>query len=87
MKMTLTSFAPRAGVDISKTSSTWIPQDAFLGSVDEIDDNAPGGDGLDLDMEWRVWEEFAGDIQPSFDSWKMEALEQLMHEPEWLLVT
>ena len=65
---TLTSSAPRAEVDTSKTISTWMPQDAFLGIVDDTNDIALGDD-LDLDMEWRAWEEVAGDMQPSFDFW------------------
>ena len=71
--MTLNSSAPCAEVDTSKTNSTWMPQDAFLGMVDDTDDNALGND-LDLAMEWRAWEEVDGDIQPSFDSWDMGGL-------------
>ena len=41
--------------------------------VSDTDDNALGDD-LDLDMEWRAWEEVAGDIQPSLDSWDMGGL-------------
>ena len=68
--ITLTSSTPRAEVDTSKTISTWMPQDVFLGRVDDTNDIALGDD-LDLDMEWRAWEEVAGDIQPSFESWDM----------------
>lgn len=71
--MTLTSSAPRTEVDTSRTISTWMPQDTFLNMVSDTDDNALGDD-LDLDMEWRAWEEVAGDIQPSLDSWDMGGL-------------
>ena len=71
--MTLTSSASCAEVDTSKTISSWMPQNTFLNMVDDTDDNALGDD-LDLDMEWRAWEEIAGDTQPSFDSWDMGGL-------------
>ena len=71
--MTLTSSAPRTQIDTSGTLSTWMPQDPFLGMVDDTNDNALGND-LDIDMEWRAWDEIAGDIQPSFDSWDMGGL-------------
>ena len=71
--MTLTLSTPRAQVDTREISSTWMPQDPFLGMVDDIDDNALGDD-LGLDMEWRAWDEIAGDMQPSFDSWEMGGL-------------
>ena len=71
--MTLTSSAPRTQIDTSGTLSTWTPQDPFLGTVDDTDENALGDD-LDLDMEWRAWDEIAGDIQLSFDPWDMGGL-------------
>ena len=71
--MTLTLSAPRAKVDTSETTSTWMPQEPFLGMVDDTDDNALGDD-LGLDMEWRAWDEIAGDMQPSFNPWEMGGL-------------
>lgn len=71
--MALNSSAPQAQVDNSETISTWMPQDPFLGVIDDTDDNTLGDD-LDLDMEWRAWDEIAGDMQPSFDSWDMGGL-------------
>lgn len=71
--MTLTLSAPRAQVDTSETISTWMPQDPFLGMVDDTDDNALGDD-IGLDTEWRAWDEIAGDMQPYFDSWDMGGL-------------
>ena len=71
--LTLTSSAPRAQVDNSETNPTCMPQDLFLGMIDDTDDNTLGDD-LDLDMEWRAWDEIAGDMQPSFDSWDMGGL-------------
>ena len=71
--MTSPSSAPRAQVDSSKNMPTWMPQDPFLGMIDDTDDNALGDD-LELDMEWRAWDEIAGDMQPSFDSWDMGGL-------------
>ncbi len=71
--MTLTSSDPRAQVNTSETLSTWMPQEPFLGMVDDTDDNALGDD-LDLDMEWRAWDEIAGNMQPSLDFWDMSGL-------------
>ena len=70
---TLTSSASRTQIDTSGTLSTWMPQNPFLGMVDDTDDNTLGDD-LDLDMEWRAWDDIAGDIQPSFGSWDMAGL-------------
>ena len=71
--LTLTSAAPRAQVDNSKNTPTWMPQDPFMGVIGDTDDNVLGDD-LELDMDWRTWDEIAGDMQPSLDSWDMGGL-------------
>ena len=71
--LTLTSAAPRAQVDNSENIPTWMPQDPFMGMIGDTDDNALGDD-LDLDMDWRAWDEIAGDMQTSLGSWDMGGL-------------
>ena len=71
--MTSPLSAPRAQANNSEAIPTWMPQDPFLAMVEDTDGNALGDD-LDLDMEWRAWDEIAGDMQPSFDSLDMAGL-------------
>ena len=71
--LTLASSIPQAEVDNSENIATWMLQNPFLGMLGDTNDNAPGDD-LDLDMEWRAWDEIAGNRQPSLDSWDMGGL-------------
>ena len=71
--MTLTSSVPHGQADTSETISTWMPQEPYLGMEEDTNGNGLGDD-LGLDMEWRAWDEIAGDIQPSFDFWAMGGL-------------
>ena len=69
----LTSPAPLAQVGISGTVSTWTPQEPSLVMVDDSNNNA-FSDVLSLEMDWQVWDEIAGELEPSLEFWDMGGL-------------
>lgn len=66
----LTSPAPLAQVGISGTVSTWTPQEPSLVMADDSNNNA-FSDVLSLEMDWQVWDEIAGELEPSLEFWDM----------------
>ena len=69
----LTLSAPLAQVGISGTVSTWTPQEPFLVMADDSNNNA-FSDVLSLEMDWQVWDEIAGELEPSLEFWDMGGL-------------
>jgi hypothetical protein len=69
----LTLSAPLAQVGISGTVSTWTPQEPFFGMADDSNNNA-FSDVLSLEMDWQVWDEIAGELEPSLEFWDMGGL-------------
>ena len=69
----LTLSAPLAQVGINEAVSTWVPQEPFLGMVDNSNNNT-FSDVPSLEMDWQAWDEIAGELQPSLDFWDMGGL-------------
>ncbi|SLM40424.1 Transcription factor domain, fungi [Lasallia pustulata] len=69
----LTLSAPLAQVGISGTVSTWTPQEPFLVMADDSNNNA-FSDVLGLEMDWQVWDDIAGELEPSLEFWDIGGL-------------
>jgi Fungal specific transcription factor domain len=69
----LTLSAPLAQVGISGTVSTWTPQEPFLVMADDSN-NSAFSDALNPEMDWQVWDEIAGELEPSLEFWDMGGL-------------
>ena len=69
----LTLSAPLAQVGICGTVSTWIPQEASLVMADDPS-NSAFSDALSLEMDWQVWDEITGELEPSLEFWDMGGL-------------
>ncbi|KAF6233405.1 hypothetical protein HO173_008337 [Letharia columbiana] len=69
----LTLSAPFRQVDNSENVSTWTPQEPFLFTADNSNNNA-FGDIPSLDMDWQTWDEIAGELEPSLEFWDMGGL-------------
>jgi hypothetical protein len=69
----LTLSAPLVQVGISGTVSTWTPEEPSLVMADDSNNNA-FGDVLNLEMDWQVWDEIAGGLEPSLEFWDMGGL-------------
>ncbi|KAK9312808.1 transcription factor domain protein [Lipomyces starkeyi] len=68
-----TLSAPLAQVGISRTVSTWTPQEPFLVMADDSNNNA-FSDVLSLEIDWQVWDEITRDLEPSLEFWDMGGL-------------
>jgi hypothetical protein len=66
----LTLSAPLAQVGISGAVSTWTPQESSLVMADDANNNA-FSDALSIEMDWQVWDEIAGGLEPSLEFWDM----------------
>lgn len=69
----LTLSDPLAQIGISGAVSTWTPQEPFLVMPDESNTNT-FGDILSPEMDWQVWDEIAGELEPSLEFWDMGGL-------------
>jgi len=65
--------APLAQVGISRTVSTWMPQEPSLVMADDSNNNA-FSDTPGLEMDWQVWDEITGELEPSLEFWDMSDL-------------
>jgi Fungal specific transcription factor domain len=69
----LTLSTPLAQFGISGTVSTWIPQEPSLVMADNSNNNGIG-DALSLEMDWQVWDEITGELEPSLEFWDIGGL-------------
>jgi hypothetical protein len=68
-----TLSAPLAQVGINGAASTWTPQEPIFVMADDSSNNA-FSDALSLEMDWQVWDEIAGELEPSLEFWDMGGL-------------
>lgn len=71
--MALTLSAPLSLESISGTVSTSTPQDPFLFTGHDSNNN-DFSDVPSLDMDWQAWDDFAEDLEPSLDFWNLRGL-------------
>jgi hypothetical protein len=69
----LTLPVPLAQVGMSGAASTWTPQEPFLVTADDSN-NDTFSDLQSLEMDWQVWDEIAGELEPSLEFWDMGGL-------------